>query len=91
MWILSFVIAGVVVLLVATLAIIILAAATTIKKQAVRALTAGGKIREQTMPLWQLENTNNVAVQLAEAARSIESHATALAGALERNGQEVRL
>lgn len=84
MWTLSFFLAGVVVLLVAALAILILIAATTIKTQAVRALGAGAKIREQTMPLWALETTNNVAIQLADAARSIERHAVALAGALER-------
>ncbi|MDQ6823549.1 MAG: hypothetical protein M3Z07_03540 [Candidatus Eremiobacteraeota bacterium] len=86
MWTLSFILAGVVVLLVAVLAILILLAATKIKTQAVRALAAGAKIREQTMPLWGLETTNNVAAQLADAARSIERHAVALAGALEREG-----
>jgi|GEM_PF-5198744 len=85
MWTLSFILAGVVVLLVAALAILILVAATAIKTQAVRALSAGAKIREQTMPLWALESTNNVATQLADAARSIERHAVGLAGALERD------
>ncbi len=84
MWTISFLIAGVVVLLVAVLAILILLAATNIKTQAVRALAAGAKIRAQTMPLWGLETTNTVAVELADAARSIERHAVALAGALER-------
>jgi len=82
-WILGFGIAALVVVIVAVLALVILRAAIGIRRGAERALAAGAQIHERTMPLWGLELTNSVAVQLATAARSLESHATTLAGALE--------
>jgi len=82
-WEISLVFATVVVLRVAVLALIILATAARIKRDALRALGAGGRVREHTMPLWHLETTNQVAGELLDASRSIRAHAEALAGALE--------
>ncbi len=82
-WTIGFIIGALIVVIVAVLALIILRAAIGIRRGAERALAAGAQIQERTMPLWGLETTNGVAAQLANAARSLEAHATALAGALE--------
>ncbi len=90
-WAVGLVIVGIVVVLVAVLALVILATAVAIKRAALKALASGESIRRRTLPLWELERTNQVATELLEAARSIEAHGNALATALEHHGapQEV--
>ncbi len=90
-WAIGLAVVGVVVVLVAVLAVVILATAVRIKRTALKALASGESIRRRTLPLWQLETTNQVAAELLEAARSIEAHGNALAAALEHHGvpQEV--
>jgi len=77
-------VATVVVLIAATLLIVILATARAILRDAVRALTAAEQIRKNTLPIWELETTNDVAVEIRDTVRAIEAKGGALAGALQQ-------
>lgn len=76
-------VAVVLVLVAAALLITIVVVARGILKEALRALAAGERIREQTLPIWALQTSNEVAVELLDTVQSIESGAGALAEALE--------
>jgi hypothetical protein len=75
-------VAAVVVLLAATLLVIILVTARRILADAVRALNAVEKIRQQTQPIWGLQDTNEVAENILTTVQSVEQKATLLSGAL---------
>lgn len=77
-------VAVVVVALAATLLIAIILTARGILKEALRARAAAEAIRVNTLPIWQLETTNEVAGGLLTTVKSIESHGGALAAALTR-------
>lgn len=79
-WIAS---SAVLVLVAATLLIVIALTARGILREALRALAAGERIRQQTLPVWELQTTNEVAGELLGTVRSIEGGAQALAEALE--------
>lgn len=76
-------IAAVVVVLVAVLVIAIILVARSILRTAVQALGIANEIVVKTQPIWELEATNAVAVELLEGAQAIEEHAGQVAEALE--------
>ena len=78
-------VAVVVVLLAAALLIAIVATARSILREALRAKAAAEAIRVHTLPIWQLQSTNEVAAELLTTVQSIEAHGGALASALTRN------
>ena len=76
-------VATAIVLVAASLLILIWRTARGIYTEAVRALHAAQKIRENTMPIWALETTNEVATELLQTVQHIEQTGGALAAALE--------
>jgi hypothetical protein len=79
-------VATVVILIAASLLIIIWLTARQILSDAVRALNAVEKIRENTQPIWALEETNEIAEDILETVKAIEAKGGALAGALHKTG-----
>lgn len=82
-WYLGLGIAAVIVLLVAILVIAIILVARSILNTAAQALGIANQIVVKTQPIWELETTNAVAVELLEGAQAIETHAGQVAAALE--------
>jgi len=82
-WRLWMIVAGAVVLIAATLLITIWLAARSILFHAVRALHAAEKIRQNTLPIWELQTTNEVATELLATVESIEAKGGKLAEALQ--------
>lgn len=78
-------VAVVVVALAATLLIAIIATARAIVVEAVRAKAAAEAIRVNTLPIWALQTSNDVAGELLTTVRSIEAHGGALAQALTKH------
>lgn len=74
----------VVVALAAALLIAIIVTARGILAEAVRARTAAEAVRVHTLPIWQLQTSNEVAAELLTTVRSIEAHGGALAAALTK-------
>lgn len=87
-WRLWMAVAGAVIAIAAGLLITIWLTARGIHAEAVRALRAAEAIRRNTLPIWELQNTNTVAGQMLETVRAIEAKGGALAGAV--SGAEVR-
>lgn len=75
-------VAVVVVALAAGLLIAIIGTARGIVAEAVRAKAAAEAIRTNTLPIWALQTSNEVAGQLLDTVKSIEAHGGALASAL---------
>ena len=75
-------VATLVILIAAVLLIIIWRTARGIYSEAVRALTAAEKIRVNTMPIWALQTTNEVATEMLKTVQQIESKGGALAATL---------
>jgi len=84
-WTLWLGVAVVVVALAAALLIAIIATARGILAEALRAKAAAEAIRVNTLPIWELQTSNEVAANLLATVRSIESHGGALASALTRD------
>ena len=82
-WYTGLAVAGGVVAAVAGLLLAIIGTARGILTNARRALELANEIVANTRPIWQLEQTNAVAVELLEGARAIERHATDVADALD--------
>lgn len=82
-WGLWMAVATVVILIAASLLITIWLTARSILAHAKRALAAAEKIRVNTMPIWALETTNEVAGGILETVQSIESKGGMLVEALE--------
>ena len=82
-WRLWMVLATVIILVAATLLIMIWRTARGIYAEALRALRAAERIRENTNPIWALETTNEVAAEMLETVQHIEQNGGALAAALE--------
>ena len=82
-WYTGLAVAGGVVAAVAGLLLAIIGTARRILGNAGRALEIANEIVANTRPIWELERTNGVAVELLEGARAIERHATEVADALE--------
>ena len=86
-WIIGLIITAVVVVIVAALLLWILALVRSIAANATRALQAVERIRANTQPIWALQDTNAVGVQLLEGAQSIREHAEAAADVLESHAE----
>ena len=82
-WRMWMVLAVVIILVAAVLLILIWRTARGIYAEALRALKAAESIRENTMPIWALKTTNEVAGQMLATVQSIEKNGGALAAALE--------
>ena len=82
-WRLWLLVAVVIILVAATLLIMIWRTARGIYREALRALAAAEKIRENTNPIWALKTTNEVAATMLATVQHIEQNGGALASALE--------
>ena len=81
-WRLWLIVAVVVIAIAAALLIAIIVTARQIVAAAVRARNAAEAIRVNTLPIWQLQTSNEVAAELLDTERSIEANGGALANAL---------
>lgn len=81
-------VAALVIVIAASLLIVIWLTARKILADAVRARAAVEAIRAQTLPIWGLQDTNEVAADILETVQAIEAKGGALAGALQQH--EVR-
>ena len=81
-WHIGLAVAASIVTAVAALLLAIIGTARGILANAQRALGIANEIVANTRPIWELERTNAVAVQLLDGARAIEDHATEVADAL---------
>ena len=75
--------AGAVVVIAAVLLILILVAARRILKLAVAALGIVVNIKQNTLSIWELQNTNHKAIDILNDADTILSNAGAVATALQ--------
>jgi hypothetical protein len=82
-WVVALIAAAAVVVVVVVLLLAILLMARRILTAATRSLNAVERIRQNTLPLWELGTTNEVAGDLLNSANSIRRRVEALAGALE--------
>ncbi|MBA3761213.1 MAG: hypothetical protein H0X07_11860 [Gemmatimonadales bacterium] len=82
-WRFWMVVAGAVVLIAAALLITIWLTARGILSHALRALHAAEKVRQNTLPIWELQTTNEVATELLATVESIEAKGGKLAEALQ--------
>jgi hypothetical protein len=82
-WLIGLGAVAAVVVIVVVLLLAILVGARRILKAAQRADAAVERIRQNTLPLWDLTTTNHVAGDLLAGATSIKRHAEMLASALE--------
>ncbi|MBA3345558.1 MAG: hypothetical protein H0T44_09720 [Gemmatimonadales bacterium] len=82
-WRFWMIVAGAVVVIAAALLITIWLTARGILAHAVRALHAAEKIRQNTLPIWELQTTNEVATELLATVESIEAKGGKLAEALQ--------
>jgi len=76
-------VAALVVVIAATLLVTIWVTARSILAHAMRAHAAAEKIRVNTLPIWDLQTTNEVAQGLLESVQSIEAKGGKLVEALE--------
>ena len=88
-WLLWLVVAGVVVVAAAALLITIIVLARQIATLAATALGVVEQIERNTQPIWQLNATNHVAVQLLGGAEAIETNAGAIVNALTAGEQRL--
>ena len=88
-WLLWLVVAGVVVVAAAALLITIIVLARQIATLAATALGVVEQIERNTQPIWQLNATNHVAVQLLGGAEAIEANAGAIVNALAAGEQRL--
>ncbi|MBA3970282.1 MAG: hypothetical protein H0X52_09285 [Gemmatimonadetes bacterium] len=82
-WRLWMIVAGLVVVVAAALLMTIWLVARGILAHAVRALRAAEAIRQNTLPIWALDTSNEVATDLLATVQSIEAKGGALAEALQ--------
>jgi hypothetical protein len=89
-WRLWMLVGGTVVLVAAALLVTIWLTARGIADQAARALRAAEAIRDSTRAIWELQTTNEVAEQLRDTVRDIETKATQLVEALNQAAAAAR-
>lgn len=82
-WRLWMLVAGAVIAIASGLLITIWLTALSIRRHALRALAAAERIRQNTLPIWELQTSNEVGAQLLETVQRIETLGGALAAALE--------
>lgn len=88
-WLLWLGVAGVVVVAAAGLLITIIVLERQIATLAATALGVVEQIEHNTQPIWQLNATNHVAVQLLGGAEAIEANAGAIVSALTAGEQRL--
>ena len=76
-------VAAVVIVVAAALLVTIWLTARSIAAHARRALAAAEAIRDNTRAIWEVQTTNEVAEELRDTVRAIETKAAALVEALE--------
>ena len=81
-------IAGAIVIIAATLLILILIAARRILKLANAALSIVFNIKQNTLSIWELQNTNHKAIDILTEADTIEANAGAVAQALHETEKQ---
>ena len=82
-WRLWMTVAAVIIVVAAALLITIWLTARSILAHALRALSAAERIRQQTLPIWELQTSNEVAEALVATVQSIEAKGGKLVEALE--------
>jgi hypothetical protein len=82
-WRLWMFVAGAVIVVAAALLVAIWLTARSIRAHALRALAAAEQIRRHTLPIWELQTSNEVALELLDTVQRIEKLGGALAEALE--------
>ena len=82
-WLIGLVLVSVIVVIAAVLLILVFLAARRILRLAGAALKIVTQIKNNTNAIWELENTNKVAVNIKNEAEAIEEHATLVADALK--------
>ncbi len=82
-WLIGLGLVSVIVVIAAVLLILVFLAAKRILRLAGAALEIVTQIKNNTLPIWELETTNKVAVDIQNEAEAIEAHATLVAEALE--------
>jgi hypothetical protein len=82
-WLIGLGLVSLIVVIAAVLLILVFLAAKRILKLAGAALEIVTQIKNNTLPIWELETTNKVAVDIQNEAEAIEAHATLVAEALE--------
>ena len=82
-WRMWMALAAAIIVVAAVLLIMIWRTARGIYAEALRALRAAEKIRENTNPIWALQTTNEVATQMLATVQHIEKNGGALAAALQ--------
>ena len=82
-WLIGLVLVSAIVVIAAILLILVFLAARRILRLAVAALKIVTQIKNNTNAIWELENTNKVAVNIKNEAEPIEEHATLVADALK--------
>lgn len=82
-WLIGLGLVSLIVVIAAVLLILVFLAAKRILKLAGAALEIVTQIKNNTLPIWELETTNKVAVDIQNEAEAIQAHATLVAEALE--------
>lgn len=82
-WRLWMLVAVIIILVAAGLLITIWLTARSILAHALRAHAAAERIRVHTLPIWEIQTTNEVAAGILATVQSIEAKGGALAAALE--------
>lgn len=81
-WLIGLALVSVIIVIAAVLLILVWLAAKRILRLAGAALEIVTNIKNNTLPIWELETTNKVAVDIQKEAKAIEEHATLVAEAL---------
>lgn len=81
-WLIGLALVSVIIVIAAVLLILVWLAAKRILRLAGAALEIVTNIKNNTLPIWELETTNKVAVDIQKEAKAIEKHATLVAEAL---------
>lgn len=82
-WLIGLGLVSLIVVIAAVLLILVFLAAKRILRLAGAALEIVTQIKNNTLPIWELETTNKVAVDIQNEAEAIQAHATLVAKALE--------
>lgn len=82
-WLIGLGLVSLIVVIAAVLLILVFLAAKRILRLASAALEIVTQIKNNTLPIWELETTNKVAVDIQNEAEAIQAHATLVAEALE--------
>lgn len=82
-WFIGLGIAAALIVVAAALLILVILAAKRIQRLAAAALGLVTQIKENTASIWELQQTNSVAVNILEGAEEIKNHAVLVVGAMQ--------